>query len=75
MSRRKALCRRERDYLEEPHEEAKIQRKAMTRGNNFAFSKDTCLQKERVRLKVAPRKVGVGLKRRRELNKRSGARG
>ena len=53
-----------------PHEEAEIQRKAIRRGKNLAFNKDTCLEKERVRLKVTPRKVGVGLKRRREPSKR-----
>ena len=37
----------------------------------MAFYKDTCLEKERVRSKVTPRKVGVGLKRRQEFNKRS----
>ena len=47
-----------------------MQRKALRRGKNLAFSEDTCLEKERVRSKVTPRKVGVGLKRRRELNKR-----
>ena len=31
---------------------------------------DVCLEKERVRAKVTPRKVGVGLKRRREPSKR-----
>ena len=35
----------------------------------LAFSEDTCLEKERVRSKVTPRKVGVGLKRRREPSK------
>ena len=60
--RRKALYRRERDSLEGPHEKAEIQRKALRRGKNLAFSEDTCLEKERVRLKVIPRKVGVGLK-------------
>ena len=44
--------------------------KALGRGNNFAFSEDRCLEKERVRSQVAPRKVGVGLKRRGELNKK-----
>ena len=68
--RRKDLYRRERDSLEGPHEEAEIQHKALRRGKNLAFSEDTCLEKERVRSKVTPRKVGVGLKRRRELNKR-----
>ena len=36
----------------------------------MAFSKDTCLEKERVRSKVTPRKVGVGLKRRGEPSRR-----
>ena len=68
--RRKALYRRERDSLEGPHEKSEIQRKALRRGKNLAFSKDTCLEKERVRSKVTPRKVGMGLKRRREPSKR-----
>ena len=51
-------------------EEAEIQRKALRCGKNLAFSEDTCLEKERVRSKVTLGKVGVGLKRRRELNKR-----
>ena len=70
--RRKGLYRTERDSLEGPQEEAQIQRKALTRGKNLAFSEDTCtcLEKERVRLKVTPRKVGVGLKRRREPSRR-----
>ena len=63
--RRKALYKRERDPLERLHKEAEIQRKALRRGKNLAFSKDTCLEKERVRSKVTPRKVGVGLKWRR----------
>ena len=46
--RRKALYRRERDSLEGPREEAEIQRKALRHGKNLAFSKDTCLEKERV---------------------------
>ena len=68
--RRKALYRRERDSLEGPHDEAEIQRKALRRGKNLAFSEDTCLAKERVRSKVTPRKVGVGLKRSWELSRR-----
>ena len=68
--RKKALYRTERDSLEGLHEEAKIQPKALKRGKNLAFSKDTCLEKKRVRSKVTSRKVGVGLKRRRKLNKR-----
>ena len=53
-----------------PHEEAEIQRKALRRGKNLAFSEDTCLEKERVRSKVILRKIGVGLKRRREPSRR-----
>ena len=64
--RRKDLYRTERDSLEGPHDEAEIQRKALRRGKNLAFSEDTCLEKERVRSKVTPRKVGVGLKRSQE---------
>ena len=66
---RKALYRRERDSLREPHDEAEIQRKALRRGKNLAFSEDTCLEKKRVQSKVTPRKVGVGLKLRREPSK------
>ena len=68
--RRKTLYRTERDSLEGPHEEAEIQRRALRRGKNLVFSEDTCLEKERVRLKVTPRKVEVELKRRREPSKR-----
>ena len=67
---RKDLYRTERDSLEGPHEEAEIQCKALRRGKNLAFSQDTCLAKERVRSKVTPRKVGVGLKRRWEPSMR-----
>ena len=70
IGRRKALYKRERDFIQGPHEEAEIQRKALRCGKNLAFSEDTCLEKERMWLKVTPRKVGVGLKWRRELNKR-----
>ena len=68
--RRKDLFRTERDSLEGPHEEAEIQRKALRRGKNLAFSEDTCLEKKKVRSKVTPRKVGVGLKRRWEPSKK-----
>ena len=68
--RRKALYRRERVSLEGPHEDAEIQRMALRCGKNLAFSEDTCLEKERVRSKVTPRKVGVGLKRRWEPSRR-----
>ena len=64
--RRKDLYRRGKDTLEGPHVEAEIQRKALRRGKNLTFREDTCFEKERVRLKMNPRKVGVGLKRRRE---------
>ena len=68
--RRKDLYRRERDSLEGPHEEAEIQRKALRRGKNLAFSKDTCLEKERVQSKMTSRKVGMVQKRRWESSKR-----
>ena len=68
--RRKDLYKTEKDSLEGPHEEAEIQRKALRRGKNLALSKDTCLEKERVRSKVTPRKVRVKLERRRESSKR-----
>ena len=67
--RRKDLYRRDRDSLKGPHDEVETQRKVLRRGKNLAFSEDTCLEKERVRSKVTPRKVGVGLKRRREPSK------
>ena len=66
---RKTLNKREKDFLEGPYEEAKMLRKALRRGKNLAFSKDTCLEKERVRSKVTLRKVEVELKRNREFNK------
>ena len=59
---RKDLYRRER--------EAEIQHKALKHWKNLAFSEDTCLEKERVQSKVTPRKVGVGLKRKREPSRR-----
>ena len=68
--RRKDLYRRVRDSLEGPHEEAEIQHRAWRRGKNLAFSEDTCLEKERVRSKVIPRKVEVELKRRPEFSNR-----
>ena len=49
-SRRKALYRTERGSLEEPHEEAEIQRNALRRGKNLAISKDTCLEKESLQI-------------------------
>ena len=65
-NRKKDLYRREKDSLEGPQEEVEIQHKALRRGKSLAFSEDTCLEKEKVRSKVTPRKVGVGLKRRPE---------
>ena len=55
--RRKDLYRTERNYLEGPHEEEEIQRKALRRGKNLAFSEDTCLEKERVRSKVTQKRL------------------
>ena len=72
--KRKALYRRERDSLEGPHKEAEIQRRALRCGKNLAFSEHAYLEKERVRSTATPRKVEVGLKRRRELNMRRSAR-
>ena len=69
-SQRKALYRRERDSLEGPHEEAEIQHKALRLGMNLNFSKDSSLENEKVQLKVTSREVVVGLKQRRELNKK-----
>ena len=67
---RKPLYRTERDSLEGLHEEAEIQRKALRRRKNLAFSEDKCLEMERVRSKVTPKKVGVALKRRWEPSRR-----
>ena len=67
---RKALYKTERDSLEGPHEEAEIQPKVLRRVKNLAFRENTFLEKERVRSKVTPRKVGVGLKQRREPSRR-----
>ena len=68
MEPKRALYRRERDSLEGSHEEEEIQRKALRREKNLAFGKDKCLEKKRVRSKMTPRKVGVGLKRMGALN-------
>ena len=61
--RRKALYRKERDWLEGIHEEAEIERKVFKKRKHMAFSKDTCSEKERVGSKRIPKKVGVALKR------------
>ena len=47
-----------------------MQRKALRQWKNLIFSKDICFEKNRVRLKTNPRKVGLGLKQRGMLNKR-----
>ena len=70
MKREKGPKKRFIQDREGSHEEAEIQRKVLKRGKNLAFSEDTCLEKQRVRSKVTPQKVGVGLKRRRELSRR-----
>ena len=44
----------ERDSLDRSHEKAEIQRKALIRKKNFG--EETCLEKERVRSKVTPKK-------------------
>ena len=46
------------------------QYKVLRHEKNLAFSEDTCLEKKRVRSEGTPRKVGVGLKRRREPSRR-----
>ena len=55
--RRKDLYRTEGDSLDGLHDEAEIQRKALRRGKNLAFSEDTCLEKERVRSKEIPIRI------------------
>ena len=67
---KKSFMQKRKGLLREPHEEVDIQRKALRRRKNLAFSEDTCFEKKRMRSKVTPRKVGVGLKRRLELSKR-----
>ena len=59
---RKDLYRRKRDSLEGPHEEAEIQRKALRRGNNLAFSEYTCLEKERKAVEGDPKESWSGIK-------------
>ena len=69
-ARRKTLYRREKDSLKGPPEEAEIQRKALRKGKYAAFSEDTCLEKERVRSKVTPRKVLSGIETERGIQKK-----
>ena len=53
-----------------PQKEAEIHCKALTWGKNLTFSEDKSLDKERVLSKVITRKIGVGFKRKGEMNKR-----
>ena len=63
MGRRKNLYRTERDSLEGPHEEAEIQRKALRRGKNLAFSEDTCMfRKAKSAIEGDPKKSWSGIK-------------
>ena len=55
--------------MEGPQEAADIHLRALSLGQNLALRRETCLEKEMVRSKVTPRKVGVGLKRRGESPK------
>ena len=59
--------KRATEFLEGPHEEVEIQRKALRRGKSLALSEDTCAKMERVQSKMTPRKGAVGLKRRGKL--------
>ena len=67
---KKSFIQKREGLLRVPHEEAEIQCKTYRRGKNLAFSEDTCLENVRVRLKMIPKKVRVGLKRRRDPSKR-----
>ena len=62
--RKKDLYRTERDSSEGPHEKEELQRKALRRGKNLAFSEDTCLEKERVRSKVTPEIIRIEMEAR-----------
>ena len=57
----KALYKRKRDSLEGPHDEAEIQRKALGRGKNLAFSEDTCLEKGKSAVERYPKKSWSGI--------------
>ena len=66
---KKALCKRKRNSMERPHEEAEMQHKFFRRGKNLFSSGVTCVEKERVQSKVTARKVEVGLKQSGELRR------
>ena len=59
--RRKALYKTKRDSLEGPHDEEEIQRKALRRGKNLAFSEDTCLEKGKSAVEGDPKKSSSGI--------------
>ena len=65
---KKGCVQKRKDSMNGLNEEAEIHRKALRRGKNLAFSEDTCLEKERLWLKVTLRKVGVVVMRRKELD-------
>ena len=66
-----ALYSKERDSLEGPQEDEAIVRKALKRGKNFFRIVFAWAPKERVRSKVTPKKVGVGLNLRGALRRES----
>ena len=64
------LCEVRKGGLLKRANEAETRRKVLRRGKNLASREATCPEKERVRSRVTPRKVGMGLKQRGQLNKR-----
>ena len=56
LGEEKFFYRRDRNSLEGSHEEAEIQRKGLRRAKTLAFSKDKCLEKEKMGSKVSLRK-------------------
>ena len=54
--RRKDLYRTERDSLEGPHEEAKIQRKALRRGKKLGLQRRYMFRKEKSAVEGDPEK-------------------
>ena len=58
---RKALYRRKRDSLEGPHEEAEIQRRALRRGDNLAFSLIYMFRKGKSAVEGDPKKSWSGI--------------
>ena len=70
--RRKDLYRTKRDSFEGPHEEAKIQRKALRRGKNLAISEDTCLVKGKSAVEGDPKKSCSGIEKKGALIRTGG---